>query len=118
MSKPTKDKPGTPGKSVKKESEWIKVGMSTCGIAAGAGKVMKVMTEELKVRGIKDAEIKMTGCIGVCRYEPLVEVFDENNSRTTYVNMDEEKGRRVIAEHIVNNRVCSDLVITAVDKSK
>jgi len=96
----------------------INVGMATCGIAAGAGRVMKVMSEELDIRGLKDIEIRMTGCIGVCRYEPLVEVYDENDSRTTYVNMDEEKARRVIAEHIVNNRVCSDLTITAAAKSK
>jgi NADP-reducing hydrogenase subunit HndB len=106
------------GTSFKGEGKRITIGMATCGIAAGAGRVMNVMVEELKVRGIKDTEIKMTGCIGVCRYEPLVEVYDEKDSRTTYVNMDEEKARRVIAEHIVNNRVCSDLTITEVDKSE
>jgi NADP-reducing hydrogenase subunit HndB len=91
----------------------VVVGMATCGIAAGAKPVFDAMNDELSLRGIKNTEITIVGCIGACRLEPMVEVYDENGSRTTYVNMTAEKGRRVVAEHIVNNRVCMDLTISS-----
>jgi NADP-reducing hydrogenase subunit HndB len=87
----------------------IIVGMATCGIAAGAGPVYDALNEEIITRGIKDVRLTITGCIGVCRLEPIVEVYGENGDRTTYVNMTAEKARRVAAEHLVNNRVCVDL---------
>jgi len=93
-----------------KDKNRITVGMATCGMAAGAGKVKKAMTDEIAARGITDMEIVMTGCIGACRLEPIVEVYDDGE-RTTYVNISPEKARRIITEHAVNNRICEDLVI-------
>jgi NADP-reducing hydrogenase subunit HndB len=94
----------------------IVVGMATCGIAAGARPVYDALKEEIITRGIKDVRLTITGCIGVCRLEPIVEVYGENGDRTTYINMTAEKARRVAAEHIVNNRICMDL--TAVSEMK
>jgi NADP-reducing hydrogenase subunit HndB len=96
----------------KRKFKRIVVGMATCGIAAGAKPVYEAIKEELSSRGIKDAKLVITGCIGVCRLEPIVEVYDEDGVRTTYVSMTAEKGRRVVAEHIVNNRACADLAIS------
>lgn len=96
----------------------IVVGMATCGIAAGARPVMNALVEELKKRNINDVSVTMTGCIGVCRLEPIIEVFEEDGSKVTYVKMDADKAARVIAEHIVNNRVCTDLTIGAIVDKK
>jgi NADP-reducing hydrogenase subunit HndB len=93
----------------------IVVGMATCGIAAGARPVMNALVEELRVRGIHDVNVTMTGCIGVCRLEPIIEVIEENGDKVTYVKMDPLKAKRVVAEHIVNGRVCSDLTIGAAE---
>lgn len=89
----------------------IAVGMATCGIAAGARPVMQAFLEELKKRNIQDVQVTMTGCIGVCRLEPIVEVISPDGSKVTYVEMTPEKAVRVVAEHIVNGRICRDLTI-------
>lgn len=94
----------------------IVVGMATCGIAAGARPVMNTLVEELKVRSINDVAVTMTGCIGVCRLEPIIEVFEANGDKTTYVKMDSTKAKRVVSEHIVNGHPCQDLMIGAYEK--
>jgi NADP-reducing hydrogenase subunit HndB len=93
----------------------IVVGMATCGIAAGARPVMNAFVEELGKRKLRDVSVTMTGCIGVCRLEPIVEVFNADGSKVTYVKMNGEKAARVISEHIVNGRVCQDLTIGAAE---
>ena len=84
----------------------IAVGMATCGIAAGARPVMDRLVEEIRKRKLSDISVTMTGCIGVCKLEPIVEVISADGKRVTYVKMTPEKASRVIAEHIVNGRVC------------
>ncbi|MCX7922153.1 MAG: (2Fe-2S) ferredoxin domain-containing protein [Clostridia bacterium] len=96
-----------------KDGIRIVVGMATCGIAAGARPVMNVFLEELKKRNLNNVNVTMTGCIGVCRLEPVVEVIDSEGNKVTYVKMDAEKAARVVAEHIVNGRVCVDYTIGA-----
>lgn len=96
----------------------IVVGMATCGIAAGAKPVMDALLDELRVRGIHDTAVTKTGCIGVCRLEPIIEVVETNGDKATYVKMDPVKARRVIAEHIVNGRICADLTIGAAESSE
>ncbi len=93
----------------------VVVGMATCGIAAGARPVMNALVEELRVRNINDVAVTMTGCIGVCRLEPIIELIEENGDRITYVKMDANKARRVVAEHLINGRVCQDLTIGAAE---
>ncbi len=96
----------------------IVVGMATCGIAAGARPVMNSIVEELRVRGIQDVSVSITGCIGVCRLEPIIEVIEENGDRIAYVKMDEQKAKRVVAEHIINGKVCEDLTIGATEDNE
>lgn len=101
--------------SVRESDERMRivVGMATCGIAAGARPVMNAFLEELQKRNINDVKVSMTGCIGACRLEPLVDVFDEDNNKVTYVKMSPEKAVKVVAEHIVNGRVCLDFTVGA-----
>lgn len=94
----------------------ILVGMATCGIAAGARPVMNAFLEELKKRNINDVAVTMTGCIGVCRLEPMVEVVNPDGSKVTYVKMTPEKAARIVAEHIVNGRICLDYTIGEAEK--
>jgi NADP-reducing hydrogenase subunit HndB len=96
----------------------VVVGMATCGIAAGARPVMKAFMEEISKRNLKNVTVSMTGCIGVCRLEPVVEVLDKNGNKVTYVKMTPEKAARVVLEHIVNGNVCTDLTIGAQDGMK
>ena len=89
----------------------VVVGMATCGIAAGARPVMNAFMEELAKRNIENVSVSMTGCIGMCRLEPIVEVIDQNNNKVTYVKMNAEKAARVVTEHLVNGKVVAEYTI-------
>ena len=79
----------------------IVVGMATCGIAAGARPVLNALVEEVEKQGVADkATVTQTGCIGICRLEPIVEVFESGKEKITYVKMTAEKAKRVVSEHI------------------
>ena len=92
----------------------IVVGMATCGIAAGARPVMNAFMDEIQKRNITHATVAMTGCIGMCRLEPIVEVIDKDGNKVTYVKMDPDKAIRVVTEHIVNGNVVTEYTIGAV----
>jgi NADP-reducing hydrogenase subunit HndB len=96
----------------------VVIGMATCGIAAGARPVMKAFMEEISKRNLKNVTVSMTGCIGVCKLEPVVEVLDKDGNKVTYVKMTPEKAARVVLEHIVNGNVCTDLTIGAQEDMK
>lgn len=91
----------------------IRIGMATCGIAAGAKPVMNTIIEETQKRNLSNISVSVTGCLGVCRLEPIVEVIDQNGDKVTYVNMTEDKAKKVISEHIVNGNVIYEYTIGA-----
>ena len=83
----------------------IVVGMATCGIAAGARQVLNALVDEVKKRNLSQVTVAQTGCIGMCRLEPIVEVYMPGEEKVTYVKMSPEKVARVISEHIVNKKL-------------
>lgn len=89
----------------------VVVGMATCGIAAGARPVMLEFVEELKRRGLENVTVAQTGCIGMCRLEPIVEVYTKGQEKVTYVHMTPEKVARVVNDHIVNGRPVEEYTI-------
>ena len=89
----------------------IVVGMATCGIAAGARPVMNAFIEELNKRNINDIQVGMTGCMGMCALEPMVDVYDDAGNKTTYIHMTAEKALCVVAEHLVNGVLVSEFTI-------
>ena len=91
----------------------IVVGMTTCGIAAGARPVMLEFIEELRRRGIDNVTVAQTGCVGMCRLEPIVEVYVKDQEKVTYVHMTPEKVARVVNDHIVNGRPVEEYTIGA-----
>ncbi len=94
----------------------IVVGMATCGIAAGARPVLNAFVQEIDKRGITDVMVTQTGCIGMCRLEPIVEVYVPGQEKVTYVHMTAEKAAKVVAEHIVNNQPVIEYTIGAETK--
>ena len=91
----------------------VVVGMATCGIAAGARPVMLAFIEELKKRGIENVTVAQTGCVGMCRLEPMVEVYVKDQEKVTYVHMSPEKVARIVNDHIVNGRPVEEYTIGA-----
>lgn len=96
----------------------VVVGMATCGIAAGARPVMQGFIEEVERRGLKNVAVSQTGCIGMCRLEPMVDVYVPGKGKVTYVHMTPEKIARVVAEHIVNGRPVAEFTIGAAEENK
>lgn len=96
----------------------VVVGMATCGIAAGARPVLQAFTDEVSKRNLTNVTIAQTGCIGICQYEPVVEVMEPGKEKVTYVKMTPEKAAQVVANHLVNGNVMNEYTIGAVNSSK
>ena len=91
----------------------IAVGMATCGISAGARPVLNAFVEEVSKEGLTDkVMVTQTGCIGICQYEPVVEVFEDGKDKVTYVKMTAEKAKKVAEQHLKNGKIVSEYVIT------
>ena len=91
----------------------VVVGMATCGIAAGARPVLTAFVEEVKRRGLKDVVVTQAGCIGMCKLEPIVEVFQPGKEKVTYVKMTPEKVSRIVTEHLVNGSRVTEYTVGA-----
>ncbi len=91
----------------------VVVGMATCGIAAGARPVMAAFVDEVAKRNLKGVMVTQTGCIGICKYEPVVEVYVPGEEKVTYVYMTAEKAAKVVADHLVNGQVVTEYTIGA-----
>ncbi len=97
------------------EGTRVVVGMATCGIAAGARPVLNSFVEGVSKAGIDDkVSVTQTGCIGLCQYEPIVEVFEAGKEKVTYVKMTPEKADEVVQKHLKNGQVVSDYTIGAI----
>lgn len=92
----------------------VVVGMATCGIAAGARPVLQAFTEEVSKKNLQNVTIAQTGCIGICQYEPVVEVFEPGKEKVTYVKMTPEKAAQVVQKHLINGQVVQEYTIGAV----
>ena len=90
----------------------IVVGMATCGIAAGARPVLNTFVEEIAKEDLTDkATVSQTGCIGICQYEPVVEVYEQGKEKITYVKITPDKAKRIVAEHIKGGNVVTEYTI-------
>ena len=90
----------------------VVVGMATCGIAAGARPVLNTLAQEVQTRGLTDKiSVTQTGCIGMCQYEPIVEVMVPGKEKVTYAKMTAEKAARVVVDHLVNGNVVAEYTV-------
>ncbi|GAA0180716.1 (2Fe-2S) ferredoxin domain-containing protein [Clostridium sediminicola] len=88
-----------------RETTRIVVGMATCGIAAGAQPVYDAMKQKIDAMELENVVLVKTGCIGVCKLEPIVEVLRPGEEKVTYVNMTPHKARMVIRDHIMKGKI-------------
>ena len=92
----------------------VVVGMATCGIAAGARPVLKTFTDEVSNYALNDkVTVTQTGCIGICQYEPVVEVFEEGKEKVTYVKLDAAKAKEIVEKHLKGGEVVTEYTIGA-----
>jgi NADP-reducing hydrogenase subunit HndB len=94
----------------------VVVGMATCGIAAGARPVMLAFMDEIQKRNLQNVTVSQTGCIGMCRLEPMVDVIVPGGEKVTYVNLRPDMVPRIVTEHIVNGNPVMEYTIGAAEK--
>ncbi|MDD4503979.1 MAG: (2Fe-2S) ferredoxin domain-containing protein [Clostridiaceae bacterium] len=94
----------------------IVVGMATCGIAAGARPVLLSIMDEVKKHNLADVVVAQTGCIGMCRLEPIVEVYKPGEEKVTYVKVNSSKAIRIVNEHVMKGKVVKEYTIGAESK--
>ncbi len=92
----------------------VVVGMATCGIAAGARPVLNAFVEEIAKRNLKGVQVVQTGCIGMCQYEPIVEIVQPGKDKVTYVKMTADKVAKVVNDHIVNGNAVTEYTVSAI----
>ena len=88
----------------------VVVGMATCGIAAGARPVLNTIVEEV-AKAKLPVTVLQTGCIGMCTLEPIVEVYDKDDHKTTYVLIDAKKAREIVLRHLMNDEVVDEYTV-------
>ncbi len=89
----------------------VVVGMATCGIAAGARPVLTAFSDMVQEKGLGNVSVTQTGCIGLCMYEPIVEVMEPGKDKVTYVKMTAEKAEEVVNLHLVGGKVVTKYTI-------
>ena len=95
----------------------VVVGMATCGIAAGARPVLSAFVEKVNEAGLAEkVTVTQTGCIGICQYEPVVEIFEDGKDKVTYVKMTAEKAAEVVEKHLKGGQVVTEYTIGAYKK--
>ena len=91
----------------------VVVGMATCGIAAGARPILNAFVEAVSAEGLTDkVTVSQTGCIGICQYEPVVEIYEPGKEKTTYVKMTVEKVKTVVEKHLKGGKVVDEFTIS------
>jgi NADP-reducing hydrogenase subunit HndB len=89
----------------------VVVGMATCGIAAGARPVLQTMSDLVQEKGLTDVTVTQTGCIGLCQYEPIVEIYEPGKEKVTYIKMDADKAKTVVEQHLIRHNPVTEYTI-------
>lgn len=97
--------------SVTENDTRVVVGMATCGIAAGAKPVFASFNEEIAKRGLSGVKVTQAGCLGMCKLEPMVEVYVPGKEKVTYIRVTADAAKQIVAEHIVNGNPVMKYVI-------
>lgn len=95
----------------------VVVGMATCGIAAGARPVLIAFSDLVQEHKLQDVSVTQTGCIGLCQYEPIVEVTTPDGEKVTYIKMTAEKAKKVVEQHLMRGTVVAEYTIGNSDVS-
>ncbi|MDO5303262.1 MAG: (2Fe-2S) ferredoxin domain-containing protein [Clostridia bacterium] len=91
----------------------VVVGMATCGIASGARPVLNTLVEEVNKEKLEHVTVSQTGCIGLCQFEPIVEVFEPGKEKVTYVKMNPEKAAIVVEQHLKGGKPVAEYMLDA-----
>jgi NADP-reducing hydrogenase subunit HndB len=94
----------------------VVVGLATCGMAAGAQAVLDTITKEVASRKLNNVEVTYAGCLGMCKLEPIVEIYVPGKPKITYIWVDAVKAADIVEKHLVGGKPCEDYMISADEK--
>lgn len=89
----------------------VVVGMATCGIASGARPVLTTLSDEVQKRQLEHVKVSQTGCIGLCQYEPIVEIYEPGKEKVTYVKVNPEKALDILEQHVIRGQVIDQYML-------
>lgn len=90
----------------------VVVGMATCGIAAGARPVLNAFVDEISKRHLSHVAVVQTGCIGMCQFEPIVEVITPDKEKVTYGKVTPEMVAKIVTDHLVNGNPVAEYTVS------
>ena len=93
----------------------VVVGMATCGIASGARPVLNRLAELVREKGLNDVIVTQAGCIGLCQYEPIVEVMEPGKPKITYIKMNADKAAEVVERHLIGGHIVEEYTLNSAD---
>ena len=94
----------------------VVVGMATCGIASGARPVLNALSNLVQEKGLTDKiSVTQTGCIGLCQYEPIVEVMEPGKPKITYIKMNADKAAEVVERHLIGGHIVEEYTLNSAD---
>lgn len=103
-------------RSESEDTTRVVVGMATCGIASGARPVLTAFSDAVQTKGLTNVAVTQTGCIGLCQYEPIVEIMEPGKDKVTYVKMTPEKALEVVDQHLVRGQIIGEYTINSAMK--
>lgn len=95
------------------EQTRVVVGMATCGIASGARPVLTALSDAVQEKKLSNVAVTQTGCIGLCQYEPIVEIMEPGKEKVTYVKMTPEKAVEIVEQHLIRGQVVAEYTINS-----
>ena len=93
------------------EGTRIVVGMATCGIASGARPVLMTLVDEVNSNHLENVSVVQTGCIGLCQYEPIVEIYRPGEEKVTYIKMTPDKAKEVLMKHVLGGKIVTEYTL-------
>ena len=105
--------------NIREDNEYttrVLVGMATCGIASGARPVLNALSTLVQEKGLTDKiSVTQTGCIGLCQYEPIVEVMEPGKPKVTYIKMNADKAAEVVERHLIGGHIVEEYTLNSAD---
>ena len=89
----------------------VVVGMATCGIASGARPVLNTLVSEVNEKKLENVTVTQTGCIGLCQFEPIVEVYEPGQEKVTYIKVNPEKAKEIVEKHLIKGQKVEEYML-------
>ena len=93
----------------------VVIGQGSCGVATGAKKTATEFEKQIADRNL-DVKVDITGCVGTCYLEPIVDIYDDDGGMTRYVKVQPDKVEKIVEDHLVEKKVSEEYVISDEDK--